>query len=131
MIFNTLIQPHIYVPLSSHIPTQNGKVFFLYNLVTLFFLLKTVIHEVKLISSIRYIHKKPNSANNRSQLSAHNQITYKTVQIEQHFRSPAFNIQKIWIVQHVNELVGVEARGLKTTLPLKLFRNKKRERAWK
>lgn len=134
MIFNTLIQPHIYVPLSSHIPTQNGKVCFLYNLVTLFFLLKTVIHEVKLISSIRYIQKKPNSANNRSQLSAHNQITYKTVRIEQHFRSPAFNIQKIefraheiWIVQHVNELVGIEAQGLKTTLPLKLFRNTKRE----
>jgi len=40
----------------------------------------------------------------------HNQITYKTFQIEQHFHSPTFNIQKIefraheiWIVQHVNE----------------------------
>jgi len=30
-------------------------------------------------------------------------------------------------VQHVNELVGVDAESLKTTLPLKLFRNKKRE----
>jgi len=85
------------------------------------------------ISEDRF-RSKPNSAINRSQLSAHNQITYKTVRIEHHFCSPTFNIQKIefraheiWIAQHVNELVAVDAQGLKTTLPLKLFRNKKRE----